>query len=306
MTRLRHSPRGYLRYMQMSRYQIFAFVEGRTDPYFYSKICESVCNPNGISYEVCRAQELPQAAGGKQALLSYFQYLRRRSSLLDTFKGKYTGAIFFLDKDVDDLMRIQKRSSHLIYTEYYDAENYIFKYGDLIEAMAAAACLDRLWLQSQVVDSEIWRKDLAERWKEWLKLCLFAKLKKIRGNVNYGSTSQINNPLYATVNETEYAARLADLQARSGLSNSQFHRAFKRLSRFVDSLYVSDEYDRIFKGKWYASLLDADIKNIAGTIPINSNGLPSRLVQVLSITLNFEQRWAEHFKQPLRDIMSRL
>ena len=70
MNRLRHSPSGYLRYMQMSRFQIFAFVEGKeNDPYVSGKVCDSVCRPVGVSYIICRAQELPEGAGGKQTLI---------------------------------------------------------------------------------------------------------------------------------------------------------------------------------------------------------------------------------------------
>lgn len=300
MSKLKHSAPGFLRYMQMSNCQVFAFVEGKTDPYFYGKICECVCNPSRISYEVYTAQELPGAAGGKQALLIWFEYLRRRRSLIDNFKGKNTGAVFFVDKDVDDLMRIKKRSTHLVYTEYYDTENYIFKYGDVLEAMAAAACVDRVWLETQIVSPSIWKRNLAERWKQWLTLCLFARVKKVRANVNYGSTSQVNAPLNAVVDAAEYARRLADLQVRSGLTNNQFSRAFKRVSKLVDSFYANDEYDRIFKGKWYSALFDADMRSIAMAKPINSNGLSTRLVQALSMTLDFEQRWAAYLRESVR------
>jgi hypothetical protein len=203
-------------------------------------------------------------------------------------------------------MRVQKQSSHVIYTEYYDYENYIFKYGDLINSVAAAAAIDRLWLKRLVVSSDIWRKDLAERWKDWIKLCLFAKLKKIRGGVNYRLTSQINTPLYANVDMTLFNQRLADLKRSSGLSNTQFKRAYARISRYVDGLYRVDEYEQVFKGKWYAPLIESDIRNLAGTIPIESNSLASRLISVLSATLDFQQDWAEYFKQRIRDLLVKI
>jgi hypothetical protein len=134
MSRLTHSLAGYRRAMQMSRTQIFAFVEGQTDPYFYDKICEAVCQPSTVSYEIRRAQELPGGTGGKVALLALYDYLRRMSSLLDNFKGKTTGVLIFLDKDVDDLLRIQRRSEHIVYTKYYDLENHLFIHGNLTEA----------------------------------------------------------------------------------------------------------------------------------------------------------------------------
>ena len=307
MTRLRHSPRGYLRSMQMSNHRIFAFVEGKTDPYFYSRICESVCAPAGITFELRRAQELPAQAGGKQALLVFFGYMRRVALLLSDFKGKTWGAIFFVDKDVDDLMRTQKRSPHLVYTEYYDFENYIFKYGDLLNAMSAAASVNRLWLESQIGTVDTWRSSLAERWKEWVELCLFAKLKKVPGTVNYGvSVSPINIAINGPVDTTRYQQHLINLETASGLTNVQFVRSFRRISKLVEALYRSGEHDRIFKGKWYMALFEADIKTLAGTTPINSRGLANRLVYVLAATLDFDEGWADHFKDPIRDLISKL
>jgi hypothetical protein len=40
---LLHSSSGFIRAMQISKIQLFVFMEGQdNDPYFYSKICETV------------------------------------------------------------------------------------------------------------------------------------------------------------------------------------------------------------------------------------------------------------------------
>jgi hypothetical protein len=144
MTRLAHSFSAYLRYMQMSSRPLFVFVEGkRTDPHFYGEICGSVCRTSEISYRICRSRELANGHGGKQTLISFFEYLRRKCALVHAFKGKSTGVLFFLDKDVDDLLRTQRRSPHVVYTRYYDVENHIFREADLIRAAAASASLDQ-------------------------------------------------------------------------------------------------------------------------------------------------------------------
>jgi hypothetical protein len=39
---------------------------------------------------------------------------------IDNFKGKNTGVLFFLDKNVDDLLRKQRRSEHVVYTQYIE------------------------------------------------------------------------------------------------------------------------------------------------------------------------------------------
>jgi len=307
MKRLTHSLKAYLRYMQMSRHQLFAFVEGKvTDPYFYGKICDSVCQPAGISYEICRAQEVSGGSGGKQALISFFEYLRRKAALIGAFKGKSTAAIFFLDKDVDDFLRTQRRSEHIVYTSYYGVENHIFVEGDLVEAVAASASMDYQEVVASLGDYERWRREVAQRWKAWVTLCLFVARRKINCECNYRVTSRVNSPLHGPVDPNAYADRLARVQNQSRLTNKQFKRAFRRVSKLVDDIYAQDEHDRIFKGKWYAILLAATIRNIAGNRPINSAGLETRLPSNVMLTLDFEEPWAEYFKEPVRDLVNRL
>jgi RNA polymerase sigma-70 factor (ECF subfamily) len=76
----------------------------------------------------------------------------RRSGLLERFRersGRQTGgcrastdetgeksALFYVDKDVDDLLRIRRRSEHFIYSEFYDVLNHIFRNGDLVPIQA--------------------------------------------------------------------------------------------------------------------------------------------------------------------------
>ena len=304
MNRLRHSPSGYLRYMQMSRTQVFAFVEGKKiDPFFYGKVCDSVCQSVRVSYEICSARELPEGAGGKQVLIGFFDYLRRESALINNFNGKNTKAIFFLDKDVDDFLGKQLCSEHVVYTEYYDVENYLFIEGDIGEAAAACASMDSQLVLSGLGDYEDWRRRVAERWKEWVKFCLFAVQRDIRCECNYGVTSRINAPLHEPVVQALYAQRLTMLKSASGLSSEQFERAFEQVARLVDDLYVRGEHDRIFKGKWYVILLEAEIKTIAGIRPIDSKGLVSRLPSAIAVTLNFDNPWADYFKEPLRRLV---
>ena len=307
MSRLIHSRNGYHRYMQMSRARAFVFVEGKTnDPYFYGKFCESVFHPTGIIYQIVRAQELPGGTGGKQSLDNFFLFLRRRKELISNFKGKTTGTVFFFDKDVDDLLRKQRRSGHVVYTQHYDIENHLFAEGDLGEAGAAASSLDGYSMKTGLGNYENWRRRAAEAWKEWVKLCLFARKKNINCECTYSLSSRINNPLYGPVDPTAHAFHLNILKAGSGLSDQQFSEAFRRVSRLVDELYARGDHDRVFKGKWYSSFLDAEIRSIAGARPINSNGLVNRLISAIALTVDYNRPWAENFKEPLRNLSRRL
>lgn len=73
MSRLRHTHRGFQRYMQISQTQLFIFVEGKIiDPHFYGKVCESAFQDTRIRYQIRTAKELPGDTGGKKALISFF------------------------------------------------------------------------------------------------------------------------------------------------------------------------------------------------------------------------------------------
>ncbi len=305
MRRLTHSFKAYLRYMQMSRHQVFAFVEGKVnDPYFYGKICDSVCHPSGVSYEICRAQELSVDSGGKQVLISFFKYLRQKSTLFSIFKEKSTGVLFFLDKDVDDFLRTKKRSNHVVYTHYYDIENHIFYHVDLIEQIAVSASLDCQEVKSYFPDITNLKRNLAVKWKKWVKLCLFVTKKKINCEFNYGVPSRINNPLHGPVDQTEYNRRLDSIKETLGITSTQFHNSFKRISDYVDEIYDQGEHDRIFKGKWYAQIIASMIKDRVGKSIIHSVSLETRLISNATMSLDFEKSWADHFKEPVKNLIN--
>jgi hypothetical protein len=89
--------------MQMSPVKLFVFVEGKqNDPYFYGKLCDTVCKPRSVNYLLIKA-EMYSTSGGKGSVLKYFHYLRTINSLVDNFQGKRTLSIFFVDKDLDGI-----------------------------------------------------------------------------------------------------------------------------------------------------------------------------------------------------------
>jgi hypothetical protein len=172
MSRLKHYPKAYLKSLQMSRIDVFVFVEGKSDRYFYDRICETATAGTGLSHEVRTADELDLPSKGKAALLQFFCYLRRRRLLAHDFKGKKLCTVFFADKDVDDFLKRVKRSSHLVYTKYYHFENYLMRYTDLADVSAATASLDVNSMRNTLGDQERWRRRAADEWKDWVKLCI--------------------------------------------------------------------------------------------------------------------------------------
>lgn len=305
MRRIVHDFKSYLRSIQISRYSVFIFVEGKKiDPYFYGKIADSVCQSSRINYTICKANELSGQGGGKPQLLSFFQYLRKTSSLIHDFKGSKKAVIFYLDKDVDDILRNTRKSSHVVYTDYYDVYNHIFVEGNISEALAAAASLDPKLVKSHSGDCQALRCQLAHLWKDWVKLCLFTSKRKINCRANYGVKSQVNNSVNGSLNINTYNTVINELKSQLGLSDQQFKRAFNSISLLVDEIYSNGHQDRVFKGKWYCFLFNQHIKKLYGTA--DCNGLDNRLPSNLVLTLDCNQPWAEHFKQPLRQLFQLL
>ncbi len=234
-------------------------------------------------------------------LLSFFQYLKNKSALIDDFKGKKTAVIFYLDKDVDDILGIIYHSPHLVYTTYYDVYNHIIIEGKIPEAISAAASLDPQSIRTELSDCYTFRCQLAQQWKDWVKLCLFTAKKKVNCRANYRLTSKVNNLANGSLNHTAYTKVISDLKSQLGLADEQFNRAFNRISRLVDEIYSNDQQDRVFKGKWYCILFASYIKKRYSTA--DCNGLDSRLPSNIALTLDFNQPWAEHFIRPLRQLV---
>jgi len=304
VARIVHSPKAYLRYMQMSQAAVFAFVEGQeTDPYFYGQICAVVCNQRQIVYQICRANDILPNAGGKEALLVFYDFLRRRGALRSNLGGKETVAVFFLDKDIDDIVRRCRRSRYVTYTRYYDVQNEIFLNGDLSQGCAAAASLDPAILTSLLSDSHSWCKHAAQRWQEWVVLCIIAHLKGIRQECNYRVQSRVQNPTTGKVDTARLKVRITAMAARSGMAPDDFKAFHTSVKRKVKRLYSSGQQDKVFKGKWYSALLDEDIKRLMGRSAFDKQGFSARVTSAVAATLRFTDSWAQFYANRLTDLV---
>jgi hypothetical protein len=305
--RIVHSLRGYLRYMQMSQAVVFAFVEGKkNDPYFYGQICAVVCNKRQIAYQICKANEIPSRAGGKKVLLEFYDFLRKQKALRTNLGGKDTIAVFFSDKDIDDILRQCRRSRHVIYTRYYDVENEIFLNGNLSQGCAAAASLDPACLAPLLSGSHSWCKRAAERWREWVVLCIIATLKGIRQQCNYGNygvLSMMQNPANGMIDATKLAQRKAHMERKSGMAPTEFAALYASVTKRVRRLYSSGQQDKVFKGKWYPILLDEDIKRLIGRSVYNRQGFSARVTSAVAATLRFPDTWALYYTNRLADVV---
>ena len=306
MNRLRHSYAGYIRLMQQSSAKLFIFVEGKqSDPYFYACICESIPDLH-TPYEICQARQIPGATGGKQALLNFFSFLRQRKALVSSLEGQKTTCIFFPDKDVDDLKRKKKRSPHVIYTEYYDVQNYIFMHGNILTGAASTGSIDPAILNSELSDASRWCMRMAQLWREWISLCLYILEENINCEANYKVASPVQTRPCGATDANLHANLIRKLARKLRIPVAVFRQRLATTTRKVDRYYACSQHHRIFKGKWFATVLSDDINRIMAGRPYDSNSLASSLTSSVAATLDFTEPWADYFKNPIRNVTAML
>jgi len=292
--------------MQMSQASIFALVEGKDlDPFFYGHICRSVCGPKDMHYELCKANELPPHAGGKTTLIEFYNYLRRKRCLVSVLDGKKTTAVFFLDKDIDDLSRSLRRSTHIIYTRYYDVHNEVYRHGNLVRGAACAASLEETVLSPLLADSTKWCAQASRRWQDWLVLCLISARKNVACQHNFGVPSQIQCPKTGNADPTLLYKAKSIIATGLHLSTTDFQRIYDSYHARVDEYFRSGQHDIVFKGKWYPHLLDEDIRRLRGQVNYLKKGFTKRITPTVAATLDFADSWTDYYTSRLQAAIGR-
>ncbi len=292
--------------MQMSTPGLYIFVEGFKDRYIYSEIVSAECEHRPVPYEVVAADELSGGGGGKTVLVEFFNYLARNDSLVDNFKGKKTSSAFFMDKDVDDVLGTIIRSAHVVYTRDYEIENCLFVHGDLPRAAAAAACLDVVSVRDGFRDYHAWRKNAAEGWKDWTKLCLFARILDVGEGPYYGrNVSAINNTVCGPVEANKFLEHRDHLLARSGKQARQAKVLFDKTCAMVERIYARGQHDKVFRGKWYTCFAVDQVVRLAAGKRIQRNGIEERIKSCLAETIDFGSVWASDFRKCLHRLIGK-
>jgi len=288
----------------MSAARVFIFVEGRnTDVFFYGEVSRPVCEAVGLECEIVRADRV-SSTGGKQGLLALYRHFEATDSLTERSKGTESWCLFYLDKDVDDILGELVLSPHIIYSPCYTVENALFMFGDLIRAMAAASSLDTARLARRIPDKTAWARGKATAWREFVALCLFSEKQGIHTDCTYNcNSSPLHEGGQGTVAD-RLQARKIELEQRSGLTAEQIDRKFRASLRLIDRIYRKNQHDSVFNGKWYIPLLMREIEAVADGEQYNAHALSNGLTAALRATLDFNGIWTEHFRVPLRELIS--
>lgn len=262
--RLGHSPKAFVRSVQMSLFGVVAVVEGIDDRPFYSTLIEGITG--GHRVRIALANELVgfKLGTGKPGVLAAYRKLKRMKALSSSIGGVNRRIVFWLDKDIDDILRKQARSEHVVYTSYYSAENHIFSAADLTRAIALAADLDVESVASVLGhDQDDWRRRVADAWCEWTCFCV-AVHRNALGLPGYREhSSQFHEECPRRPAQTARDALLA--RARSLVGAAELTAIMHRSRRLVSRSRGRGGWDVTFNGKWYARWLqDVALQASAG------------------------------------------
>jgi hypothetical protein len=304
MARLGYSSNGMLRALEMSRANVTAFVEGFLDRSFFSHLVGSNTSAVGKVIEIRLAHELDSSLGnGKTALLALHAILKHRSRLAFMIGTARKAVIFFLDKDVDDIRRTRRRCEHVIYTEHYSVENYLFRNGDIAKAISCGACLDcqsvGAWPSNRA-----WTNQAARAWVEWIAFCLMTTWFRTPGLPNFGARSLIHGGEYKPLDAAKEATLLAAVSKRTGRTMAAVKAAYKRELKRVTKSLGDDTVDRFFNGKWYSGFLAKDAERVAAGRQL-PQGLEERLEVALMTTLDFRGFWTDELQKRITPVLSR-
>ena len=87
------------------------------------------------------------------------------------------------------------------------------------------------------------------------------------------------------------------------MTPESFEAFLAYVKRKVRKLYSSAQQDKVFKGKWYSTLLDEDLKRLMGGAEFNSQGFSSRVPSAVAATLRFTDNWAQFYVNRLADLL---
>ncbi len=281
MNRLIHSQAGFLRSLQMSQINFFAFVEGGLDRTFYDRILNQIFQNRGIRHRVISAKELPSKTGGKPSLLSFFKTMRRAGKLTTELFEKRSVSVFFADKDIDDVLKKLLRSDHLFYTPTYDLEGYLFSNGNLARAVADACGMTFDQASVFMGDQETWINRCVSNWREWTVLCMISHVYAVNCGCTFERPSAINGDTTLPTDQMELGKFRNLLREKLEFTELRFQAAFDLYDRKLTASIRAGAALRFFKGKWLKTILERQLRKSNVAVDANFNGAGERVTTTL-------------------------
>lgn len=289
MNRLVHSGMGFLRALQISNSNFFAFVEGGLDRPFYDRLLAQTFSVSSIKYEVIAAKELQSGTGGKVSVLNQFRSMRSSQSLSAEAFGKKFVCAFFVDKDIDDITRTQARSPHVIYTPTYDIEGHLFDCGDLHRAIADACGMTRNQAIVSIGNQKNWIDQCVTNWKDWTVLCVISQVRGVNCGCTFGRGSTINPDHTKPADKTMLGNFKTQMRRGLNLSVPEFDKLFSLYDRRMTKSIQANTPLRYFKGKWLKTLLEQHLRQVGAPPDANVNAAGERVTSTLVAQVGLSQ-----------------
>lgn len=263
MRRLQYTRDAFLRRISMSyESSVFVLVEGKSfDPRFAEKICESSDVIKEAGYEIRMISQIKsesgRSGGGKESILSYFDYCKKKGKLKQENAGGARNLVFLADRDSQHITGGMRRSPHMVYTVYADVEAHIFAESDEVAALSLAASLDSNDAKDLVNSLGDWRTDVARSWRYWIELCYVAEATRSRSWVGLSHMqSRIHDGRRCRIlNQRKMSD--ADMAVRGGsrMESSEFDRCRNRTLSKIAAIYDKGQEASLLKGKWLPAQL---------------------------------------------------
>lgn len=261
MTRLVHSHKGLIRATQISKSQLIIYTEGGLDRPFCEKLIKYAFPDTPWAFTVIAAKELSNETGGKPELIKLFKTLRAKKKLNFTFQEKKQVALFFADKDIDDILGKKFRSKNFIYTKTYDIEGQLLGSGDLVDAISSSCQVTTDQARSWIGAQKAWIDGICTKWSDWTALYIICQVHSINVGCGYSRPSTINgeNALQETDIEklNEFLIKISE---KMNLPLDEVNVIFNQYKKKIADTIKSGNGLRLFKGKWLAKILQDQVK----------------------------------------------
>jgi hypothetical protein len=306
MARLVRDISAHIRAIQMSERRIFGYCEGRDhDPHIYSNLARSSLNADAFGVVIFRVEEIA-GTGGKSGVTSLYEEFRRRRLLKSSFKNKKFCSLFFMDKDIDDLLKKIIRCPHVFYTEFYDLESHFYIESDLAAAVAAAASLTDDEIPARYADPRAWAEAKAHAWKEWLTLCIYSRTFGVDAGCGYSRPSQINLDLIAPTDANLFSAFKTILLSADTTTLRTKKRRLSKILGLLENYRSRGDLHVLFKGKWFEAIIEKELQHDFRGKPVQINGCGSKITAITKHSYDLSSAWADRHRQQIASITQTL
>jgi hypothetical protein len=308
MSRLVFSDGAFVRKLEISKSQVFAFVEGGLDRSFCDKLLTHALSAAPLPYQVIAAKELSGETGGKPRLVALYKFLRQRRMLHFEANGKKATCAIFLDKDIDDLKRCTLRSKHVLYTRTYDLEGELFRHGDLARATADACGLTLQQAKTLLGDQHTWLARHATNWLDWTTLCVISQTRNADVGCSFERTSAVNPQILGAADPAAVQVFQTALVAKLGLSGPKFQRLYKRYRALILNRIGEGKSLLLFKGKWLTTIIEKDVaqKNTLPDVSVQSLGQKVASLLISQVGNHASCRCCAGYEARLQELLTAL